>query len=76
MSHMGGKFIPTHPRNRPVAEFVNNNFALDRKIKEALEDVPPSTQWLLMKLPRDEDKKLIADFILNSSNESSDGINP
>jgi hypothetical protein len=71
---MGGRFIPTHPRNKPVAEFVDNNFALDRKIKEALGDVPKSTQWLLMELPRDEDKELIADFIINWSNESSDGM--
>ncbi len=77
VSHMsGGRFIipTTHPRNKPVAEFVANNFALDRKIKEALGDVPKSTQWLLMELPRDEDKELIADFIINSSNESSDSM--
>ena len=73
---MCGKFIPrTHQRNKPVAEFVANNFALDRKIKEALGDVPKSTQWLLMELPRDEDKELIvADFVINWSNESEDGM--
>ena len=77
VSHMtGGRFIipTTHPRNKPVAEFVDNNFALDRKIMEPLGDVPKSTQWLLMKLPRDEDKELIADLIIYSSNESSDGM--
>lgn len=67
VSHMsGGRFIipTTHPGNKPVAEFVDNNFALDRKIMEAFGDVPKSTQWLLMKLPRDEDKELIADLSL------------
>ena len=73
-SHMCGKFIPTHPRNKAVSEFVDNNFALDRKIKEALADVPKSTQWLLMEFPRDEDKELITDFIINWSNESDDGM--
>jgi hypothetical protein len=71
---MCGKFIPILPRNKAVSEFVDNNFALDRKIKEALADVSKSTQWLLMELPRDEDKELIADFIINWSNESEDGM--
>jgi hypothetical protein len=72
----GGRLIipTTHPGNKPVAEFVDNNFTLDRKIMGALGHVPKSTQWLVMKLPRDEDKELIADFIINSSNESSDGM--
>ena len=30
----------------------------------------PSVQWALNELPRDEDKELIADFILNYPNES------
>ena len=32
---MCGKFIPKHERNKSVSEFVDNNFALDTKIKEA-----------------------------------------
>ena len=57
-------------RNKPVLEFVDNNFALDRKIKTALAGIKPSVQWRLMELPRPEDKELIADFILNWSNDS------
>ena len=65
------KVTPTHRRNRPVQEFVDNNFALDRKIKMALADLKPGSQWRLMELPTEEDKELIADFILNWSNEGS-----
>jgi hypothetical protein len=68
------EFIPKHRRNKPVVEFVDNNFALDRMVKEACKDLIPSSQWTLMELPRDEDKELIADFILNWSNESNDGM--
>ena len=71
---MCGKFIPKHERNKSVSEFVDNNFALDTKIKEACRGLSPSSQWLLMELPRNEDKELIADFILNWFNESSDGM--
>jgi len=63
-----------HKRNKPVSEFVDNNFALDRKIREALAGVQPSVQWSLQELPRAEDKELIADFILNYPNESEDGM--
>ncbi|MDQ4051042.1 MAG: hypothetical protein M3093_05460 [Thermoproteota archaeon] len=54
-----------HRRNKSIAEFVDNNFSLDRKIKTALSGLKPTIQWLLMELPRNEDKELIADFILN-----------
>lgn len=67
-------FIPNHRRNKPVAEFVDNNLALDRKIKLACQGLMPNAQWTLMELPRDEDKELIADFILNYANESNDGM--
>jgi integrase len=70
--HMG-KITRNHIPNKPVLEFVVNNFALDRKIKEACTGLKPSSQWLLMELPRDEDKELIADFILQWPNESKDG---
>lgn len=59
-----------HGRNKPVQEFVYNNFGLNRKIKEACAGLKPSVQWALNELPRNEDKELIADFILNYSNES------
>ncbi len=62
-----GKIIPTHKRNKPVTEFVENNFALDRKIKEALGSVMPTTQWSMMEFSA-EDKELIADFFIDWSN--------
>ena len=68
-----GKITRNHTPNKPVLEFVDNNFALDRKIKEALAGSKPSFQWLLMELPKDEDKELIADFIIAWSNDSIDG---
>ena len=54
--------LSTHRQNQPVEEYVINNFALDRKIKEAAVGLPPTTQWSLMEFPRDEDKELIADL--------------
>src|SRR5215204_7365889 len=63
-----------HKRNKPVSEFDDNNFSIDRKVKEALAGVLPSVQWSLQELPRAEDKELIADFILNYPNESADGM--
>jgi integrase len=63
-------------RNKTVSEFVTNtsNFALDNKIREACAGLKPSVQWTLKELPRDEDKELIADYILNWSNESEYGM--
>jgi hypothetical protein len=61
-------------RNEPVSEFVINNFALDKKLKQACTGLKPGLQWALKGLPRDEEKELIADFILNYSNESRDGM--
>lgn len=50
-----------HRRNEPVSEFVDdNNFALDRKVKEACTGIKTSYQWLLKELPRNKDKELIA----------------
>jgi hypothetical protein len=56
----------SHRYNKPVEEF-SNNFALDRKIKEAIKGLSPSPQWMLMEFS-DEDKELIADFFLDFSN--------
>jgi hypothetical protein len=55
-----------HRRGKPVQEF-SDNFALDRKIKEAIKGLKPSPQYLLLGFS-DEDKELIADFILDWSN--------
>ena len=66
-----GKIIGSHQRNKPVQEFIENNFALDRKIKQACEGLMPSTQWLLMELPRNEGKELISDFILHWSDHGN-----
>jgi integrase len=70
---MGKVINRTHQVNQPVLEFVDNNFALDRKIKQAVSDLKPTYQWLLKELPRNEDKELIADFILDWPNDSKDG---
>jgi hypothetical protein len=61
---------PNHRLGKPVPEFVTNNFALDRKIKEACTGLLPTYQWMIMELESDEDKELIADFILNWPNDS------
>jgi hypothetical protein len=53
-------------RNKPVQEFCPNNFALDRKVKEACKEVKPADERLLLELS-DEDKELIADFIIEWS---------
>lgn len=53
-------------RHKPIEEF-SSNFALDRKIKEACIGLKPSTQRLLLELPKGEDKELIADYILQWS---------
>jgi hypothetical protein len=55
-----GRFL--HGRNKPVQEFVFNNVALDRKIKQACMGLKPSIQWALNELPREEDKELVADL--------------
>ncbi len=61
--------IHHHKRNEPVLEFVVNNFARDRKVKEACSELKPSSQWALMEFESDNDKELIADFIQQWSNE-------
>jgi hypothetical protein len=53
-------------RHKPIEEF-SSNFALDRKIKEAGIGLKPSTQRLLLELPKGEEKELIADYILQWS---------
>ncbi len=62
-----------HRSNKSIAEFIDNNFSLDRTIKTALSGLKPTIQWLLMEPPRNEDKELIADFILNWAVESEYG---
>jgi hypothetical protein len=63
-----------HRRNQPVQEFVINNFALDRKIKEACKGLMPETQWLIKReIESDQDKELVADFILQWSDHGKGG---
>jgi hypothetical protein len=64
---------PNHKQNQPVPVFVENSFALDRKIKEACTGLLPTFQRMLMELLRSKDKGLIADYILEWSNDSSKG---
>jgi len=46
---------------------------LDRKIKQGCVGLKPSVRWAWKELPRDEDKEMIADFIINwSTYDSSD----
>jgi integrase len=52
---------PRHKRNQSPQEYVINNFALDRKIKEAVSDLQPCTQCSMLAFSN-EDKELIADF--------------
>jgi hypothetical protein len=52
-----------HKHYKPIEEF-SNNFAIDRKIKEACIGLKPCTQHLLMELPTDEDRELIATYII------------
>jgi integrase len=63
-----------YKHHKPVQEFVSNNVALDRKIKEACIGLKPSTQHLLLELPRDEDKELIADYIIEWANTYGNGL--
>ncbi len=70
----GRKRLLSHKQNQPVEEYVINNFAHDRKIKEAAVGLTTTTQWSLMEFPRDEDKELIADFIIAWSNDSADAL--
>jgi integrase len=58
-----------HRRGKPPEQF-SDNFALDRKIKEAVEGLAPSRQWKLMEFS-DEDKELLADYILDYSNHGT-----
>lgn len=63
-----------HRRNQPVQEFVINKFALDRKIKESCKGLMPETQWLIKReIESDQDKELVADFILQWSDHGKGG---
>jgi hypothetical protein len=58
---------------QPV-EFFSNVVGIERKVKQACSiggQVPASLQRLLLELPRDEDKELIADFIIDSYHEKN-----
>lgn len=62
-----------HKHNKPVSEF-SDNFALDRKIKEPCIGLKPSTQRLLLELPRDENRELIANYIIDWANTYGNGL--
>lgn len=58
---------------RPVDSF-SNNIGIDRKCKQACTiggEVLPSFQWLLLELPTDKDRELVADFIIDSYHEQN-----
>lgn len=58
---------------RPVESF-SNIVGIDRKVKQACSiggQVPASLQRLFLELARDEDKELIADFIIDSYHEKN-----
>jgi hypothetical protein len=64
-----------HKHYKPIQEFTTiNNLALDRKIKEACIGLKPCTQHLLMELPTDEDRELIANYIIEWANTYGNGI--
>jgi hypothetical protein len=72
LAHLTAASTPKHRRRRgkPPEQFSNNNLALDRKIKEAVGGLRATTQWSLMEFS-DEDKELIADFILDWLNHGT-----
>jgi hypothetical protein len=73
LAHVTAEPAPKHRRRgQPPEQFSNSNLALDRKIKEAVKGLAASSQWKLMEFS-DEDKELIADFILDWSNHSKKG---
>jgi hypothetical protein len=57
---------------QPVESF-SNVVGVDRKVKQACcnigGQVPASLQRLFLELPRDEDKELVAEFIIDSYHE-------
>jgi hypothetical protein len=59
--------------HKPVQEYVCNNVALDRKLKQAFSDLKAGDQHLLLQLPTDEDRELVADFILKWSEDYGHG---
>ena len=71
MTSMMGK---GHKHYKPIQEFATNNVALDRKLKEACIGLKPCTQHLLMELPTDEDRELIANYIIEWANTYGNGI--
>jgi hypothetical protein len=63
-----------HKHHKPVQQFSSkNDFALDAKIRVACFDLKPSMQGLLLDLPTDEDRELIADYILQWANQIGQG---
>jgi hypothetical protein len=62
---------------QPVESFSNDP-SVDNRIKLACSigsKLPPSHQRLLLELPRDDDKILVADFIIDSYNQKNIALN-
>jgi integrase len=66
---------PRHKRNQSPQEYVINNFALDRKIKQAVSDVPPCQQRYMLFFS-DEDKELIVDFFADFFKQTGNAMAP
>lgn len=66
-----------HKRNQPPQQFVinDNDLALERKIREAVSDLMPSTQWSIIEFS-DEDKELIVDFFADYFNQKGASLRP
>jgi hypothetical protein len=59
---------------QPVESFSTNNVGIDRKVSQACSiggQMPASFQRLFLELPRDEDRQLVADFIIDSYHEKN-----
>jgi integrase len=66
---------PKHKRDQSPQEYVINNFALDRKIKEAVSDLKPCTQYSMLAFSK-EDKELIVDFIADFFKQTGSAMSP
>lgn len=67
---MKGQIYHVGPRPKPVAEF-SEKLSLNLKLKEVCKDQSPAIQHLILELPREEDRELIADFILEYPNDTN-----
>jgi hypothetical protein len=71
--HTESKIKKVKVVGQPVESF-SNVVAVDRKVKQACSiggQMPTSLQRLFLELPRDEDRELVADFIIDSYHEKN-----